>query len=159
MGRKKHVDISSCLWVIEVWKVASCGTSKSQFWRREFFLTLCEIVEKNSRRTSRRFRSNDLEEDPLAYQIAFRLLFFGTPQTWLNIYQWTLKLAPQSYFGPEFSFEFWNWGPKICAALQCICWALLNPFTLRHGSSLSHTKGFARAYRMNKFLGVIGVWS
>ena len=36
MGRKKLVDISSCFWVIEVWKVASSGTSKSQFWWLEF---------------------------------------------------------------------------------------------------------------------------
>ena len=36
MGRKKLVDISSRFWVIEVWKVASSGTLKLQFWRREF---------------------------------------------------------------------------------------------------------------------------
>ena len=36
MRRKKHFDIYNHFWVIELWKVASSGTAKSQIWGREF---------------------------------------------------------------------------------------------------------------------------
>ena len=36
MRRKKHFNMSNHFWVIELWKVASSGTAKSQIWGREF---------------------------------------------------------------------------------------------------------------------------
>ena len=56
---------------------------------------------------SRRFRSNDPEEDPLTYQIAFRCCLLGLRKQDLTSINGLKKLALNHTLA-EFSFEFSN---------------------------------------------------